>query len=470
MDRRKILKQLAEFISIQSVSTDPARFSEIKKAVEFLKKELENLGFKVLIFEKRKFPPLIVAIYYLGNDRDRDGKAKTIGIYGHYDVQPEDPLDQWASPPFKLTGRGGKLYGRGVADNKGHIIQNLASINPPTLKLRRASQLTRLHRYAKHCGQADTKKLKNNIVFILEGEEEIGSKHFEEYVKKAKNILSAVDVFYLTDMGMVNKTFPQIFYGLRGLVYFELTIKIGEHDVHSGTYGNRVLNTAQVLADLMIKIKSVDSNKIKIPHFYDDCRKVLKEEKDLLRKTVRDVDDLARNAAVYQIVKFDNIHPLLASKIYPSFDINGFSCGYQGPGSKTIIPASATAKFSFRLVEYQDPDKIEKLVKEFIKENIPEGVKYTLKTFSKTTPFYSDINNQYVNKTASILKEVFGRKTLFNRSGGTIAAAEVLQRLFKKPIILTGFTLPDSKIHAPNENFDEELFWKGLEALEKIYS
>ncbi len=479
-NRQSVLKQLAEFISIQSVSADPGRFSEIQKTVEFLKKQLTGLGFKVKVFSKGNNPPLVIAHFtpknnHLDHDRDRNGKSstldnnhfnndrilngkvKTIGIYGHYDVQPEDPVDQWQTPPFKLVIKNGKISGRGVADNKGHIIQNITSI----------SRLAR--RSLDVGGLIENKRLKNNIVFILEGEEEIGSAHFEEYAEKAKDILNGVDVFYLTDTGMANKTTPQIFYGLRGILYFELTIKIGEHDVHSGSYGNRILNPAQILADLMIKIKSADSNKIKIPHFYDDCRKILEEERDLLKAAVRNVNNLAKNAAVYRIVDFDNVHPSLASKIYPSFDINGFFSGYQGPGSKTIIPASATVKFSFRLVEYQDPDKIEKLVKKFIIENMPDGVKHQLKTFSKAAPFYSDFNNKHIKNTAKILQEFFGNKPLFNRSGATIPVAEILQRIFKKPIVLTGFTLPNSNIHAPNENFDEELFFKGIEALEKIY-
>lgn len=449
MDKRSILKQLEEFVSIQSVSTDPARFSQIQKAVEFLKRKFIDLGFQVKMVKRANYPPLILAIYHLNHDRDQDKKTyrKTIGIYGHYDVQPEDPIEQWENPPFKLIVRNGKLYGRGVADNKGHIIQNLVSIN-------------RL---------IDTEKLKNNLVFILEGEEEIGSVHFEEYVKEAYSDLIGVDVFYLTDVGMANKTTPQIFYGLRGIVYFELVIRVGEHDLHSGVYGNRVINPAQILADLMIKIKPVGSHRIKIPHFYDDCRKIPKEEEDLLKHASRNLKDLVKNAGVYRMVKFDDIHPSLASKIYPSFDINGLSSGYTGCGQKTIIPATAAAKFSFRLVEQQDPDEIEDLVKKFIKQHLPDGVKYELKTFSKAAPFYTDRNNQYVKKTAAILKDVFGNKTLFNRSGGSVPAAEVLQRLFKKPIILTGFTLPDSNIHAPNENFDEELFWRGIEALGRIY-
>jgi len=200
-DRQNILNQLKEFVAIQSISTDPSRSSEIEKAVFFLKKQLENLGFKVLILTKEKFPPLIIAVRQSMTKK----AGKTIGIYGHYDVQPADPLDEWQSPPFKLTLKDGKIFGRGVADNKGHIIQNLAAIS----------------------SLINQKKLTNDIVIILEGEEEVGSFHFEDYLKKVKDILAKVDVFYLTDVGMHKKNVPQIFYGLRGIVYFELKIKIG---------------------------------------------------------------------------------------------------------------------------------------------------------------------------------------------------------------------------------------------------
>jgi len=476
MSKDQIVGFLSEFIKIQSVSTDKKRFLEIKKAVAFLSRFLSKLGFSVNILEKENTPPLILASLI------KDKNAKTIGIYGHYDVQPEDPVAEWETPPFSLTLKNGKFFGRGVADNKGHIIQNLVAIQ-------------RL---------IETKKLKNNIVFILEGEEETGSVNFEDYVKKVKNILSKVDVFYLIDTGMHKKNMPQIFYGLRGIIYFELTVKIGERDLHSGVYGNRVYNPINVLADLIAKIKDIKTGKILIPRFYDQVRKIPKDELLPLKKTIKSNEEEKNEAGVFglfnnefdfcfsfipgltrnpvdsrfrgndinnkdkSIIRIMNLNSL-SSKILPSFDCHGIISGFVGEGQKTVIPKEAKVKFSFRLVEHQDPKEIESLVFDFVKKNLPKEVKWELKCLSKSAPFYTDFNNQWVKQTAKILKEVFGNAVIFNRTGGSIPAAEILQRLYKKPIILTGFTLPDDNIHAPNENFDEKMFFLGIEALEKIY-
>jgi amidohydrolase len=441
MTQNEIINFLSDFVKIQSVSTDKNRFSEIKKAVSFLKDFLLSLGFSVKILEKEKAPPLILATLI------KDEKRKTIGIYGHYDVQPEDPVSEWETAPFLLTEKKGKFFGRGVADNKGHIVQNLFAIK----------------------SLIEEKKIKNNIVFILEGEEEVGSVHFEDYVKEAKDVLSKIDVFYLTDTGMHQKNVPQIFYGLRGIIYFELTVKIGERDLHSGVYGNRVYNPINVLADLIAKIKDIKTGKILIPKFYEKIRKIEKDELLLLKKTLKSDEEEKKEAGVFGLTEIEGFSSL-SSKIFPSFDCHGIISGFIGEGQKTVIPKEATVKFSFRLVEYQDPKEIEEQVFDFVEKNLPKEVKWGLKCLSKSAPFYTDVKNEWVKKTIKILKDVFGNEVIFNRSGGSIPAAEILQRLYKKPIILTGFTLPDDNIHAPNENFDSEMFFLGIKALEKIYS
>ena len=441
MTKTQIINFFSDFVKIQSVSTEKNRFSEIEKAVSFLKNFLLILGFSVKILEKEKAPPLILATLI------KDEKAKTIGIYGHYDVQPEDPVSEWKKPPFLLTKKKGKFFGRGVADNKGHIVQNLFAIK----------------------SLIEAKKLKNNIVFILEGEEEVGSVHFEDYVKEAKDVLSKVDVFYLTDTGMHQKNVPQIFYGLRGIVYFELIVKIGKRDLHSGVYGNRVYNPINVLAYLIDKVKDIKTGKILIPKFYEKVRKIEKDELLLLKKTLKSNKEEKKEAGVFGLTEIEGFSSL-SSKIFPSFDCHGIISGFIGEGQKTVIPKEAKVKFSFRLVEYQDPKKIEAQVFDFVKENLPKEVKWELKCLSKSAPFYTDVKNEWVKKTVSILKDVFGNEVVLNRSGGSIPAAEILQRLYKKPIILTGFTLPDDNIHAPNENFDSEMFFLGIKALERIYS
>ena len=431
---------MKKFISFQSVSTDPKRKKEIEKTARFLKEKLESLGFSVRVLKRKNAHPFVFAFYKTPNAQ------QTVAFYGHYDVQPEDPVEEWKTPPFELVVKNGKFWGRGVADNKGHITINLFALEELIKK-----------------GLSHS-----NVIFLLEGEEELGSPNFEGYVKSLEKELRSVDAFFLTDVGMHKKGVPQIFYGLRGLVYFELEVEIGKRDLHSGVYGNRVINPANLLCDIFAKMKDAKTNKILIPGFYKDVRRLTKQEKDLLLKIKKSDKEEMAEAGVYSLVSFDKQNPSLTSKIYPSLDINGIISGFTGEGTKTIIPRKALAKFSCRLVEYQNPEKITKLIENFIKKNMPKGVKWKLKKYDSAAPFYTSIENPWVKKTSKALKEVFGKEPVYNRSGGTIPAAEILQRLFKKPIILTGFTLPDDNIHAPNENFDEESFWKGMEAVKKL--
>ncbi len=411
----QVLKLFSNLVSIQSVSADSKRHKEILKAANFVKKELIRLGCQVNLYQKENCPPLIIA------KKTVSSGAKTIGVYAHYDVQPEDPVVQWKTAPFKLTINNGKIFGRGTADDKGHLIQILEATR----------RLTRLRQG--FGGQG------NNLVFIFEGEEETGSGNFEKLINKDP-LLKEIDVFYVMDFGMETSTQPEIFFGLRGLIAFELEVTVGKEDLHSGVYGNQIDNPVQIIAELFSKIKSSKTREIFIPGFYKNLKTV--NRKNLWTST----------------------------KIHPSFDVNGIIAGYVGEGVKTIIPALARAKFSFRLVENQTPDEVEKLVNDFIKKNLPGRVNYSLKTLGKLEPFYTDINNRFVEVTDRIFKEIFGKKSLFTRSGGSIGAAATLAKTFRKPLILTGFTLADCNIHSPNENFDEKMFWKGITAMEKIFA
>ncbi|OGK38403.1 hypothetical protein A3F03_02270 [Candidatus Roizmanbacteria bacterium RIFCSPHIGHO2_12_FULL_41_11] len=442
MDRQKILTNLNNFLSIQSISADPSYSSSISSAVEFLQNQLDHLGFQVKIIRSgHSTPPLIVAV------REVSSSAKTIGIYGHYDVQPADPLSQWHYPPFRLTVKDGKMYGRGIADNKGHIIQNLSALQE----------------------LITTNKLTNNLVVFFEGEEETGSLHLEKLLKKAKKYILKADTFFITDTGLFAKGITQIFYALRGLVYLELKVQVAEHDLHSGLYGNQIINPILAIAHLLSKIKDSVTGDILIPNFYQNLRKIPAKELNLLKKVKRSVDNIKTISGAYQIISARQLPSYLVTKILPSFDVHGINGGYSGEGAKTIIPSTASVKFSFRLVENQTVKEIEQKIRLFVKANLPQGVRFDLKTLSADEPFYTNLDNFFVQKTAALLSDHFGNKTLFNRSGGSIPAAEILQRLFQKPIILTGFTLPDDNIHAPNENYDEEMFWSGIEALKKIY-
>lgn len=441
MDRLKISELLHHFIAIPSVSTEKAHIGDMQRAVDFLSSHLRPLGFRISVQNKQGAHPIMLAY--------RKGKPnhKTIGIYGHYDVQPADPIDAWDSPPFTLTNRDGKMFGRGIADNKGHIIQNIAAI----------AQLI------------EENKLKSSILFILEGEEEVGSENFADLITRETETVGKCDVFYVTDVGMHQKYIPQIFYALRGLVYCELQLSTGTRDLHSGVYGNRVKNAAQVAMYILNTMKDVRNGKLLIEGITKDVRHISTKERKLL-ETIRRTDAEEKNeTGAYDLMSLDKQNPSLSSKIYPSLDVHGIQSGFTQEGQKTIIPWNATVKFSIRLVEYQKPDVILHRLKQHITKYMPGGVKYSIKILSSDHPFYTELTNPYVKKTAEALEHVFGHKTLFNRSGGSIPAAELFQRLFHKPVILTGFTLPNDHIHSPNENFDEEMFWKGIEALKLIY-
>lgn len=442
MHKQRIIENLSHLIQIPSVSADPEKKGEMKGAVELLKSKLEEIGFTCELLKKGENPALLYARYHVPD------ATHTIGIYGHYDVQPEDPREEWTVEPFELTRNNGKLWGRGVADNKGHIVQNIEAVR----------------------SLIKSQSLKSNIVFIVEGEEECGSEAFETYLLQKKEELNDVDVFFITDVGMHAKNVPQIIYALRGLAYFEIEVEIGSRDLHSGVYGNAVLNPAQLLADLFSHMKDVKSGEILIPGFYDDVRAPAALELELLNKGAVPAAEYLQETGTQVVTSFRGQPAYLAPKLFPSLDIHGFESGFTGEGPKTVIPRRARAKFSCRLVADQTVQKTEDVIRSFIKAYMPHGARYDLKTYSYDDPFFMSIEDEYVKRVSDVLSEHFGHETVLMREGGSVPAAEIIQRLFGTSVILTGFILPDSNLHSPDENFDEEMFLSGIEALKKVFS
>ena len=450
MNQSEVLQLLTDFVAIESVSTDASRKPATLDAADFLSHQLEEMGFTLSVQSVNGSAPFVIGSFI------QDKTADTIGIYGHYDVQPEDPVEEWNSPPFKLTQKDGKLYGRGVADDKGHIIQNLVALRELVTE----------------------KKLKRNIVCFFEGEEESGNKNLEEILNAPENTyLQNVDAWLVTDMGARGSGEPQIYNGLRGIVYFEMTLETGTKDAHSGVYGNRIYNPAQLLAELFTSMKDSASGFVKISHFYDDITHPSPEEyAHLVSQADTSKALLDRSGARIlpsswgPFPGFPADMPLsLTSKLLPSLDIHGISSGYVQEGVKTIIPRKAMTKFSCRIVPGQQAEKVARLVQEHIKAHLPKGIKYDLKVVESSEAFYTSVDNRWVREIVSKLEEVFGNPVRFSRSGGSIPIAEALQRHYSKPVILTGFTLPDDNLHAPNENYDELMLWRGIEALKKIY-
>ncbi len=441
-DEQNVRKKLQDVVAIQSLSADPSKRTEIRKAAEYLHRWLKETGFQVEEYTKGDAPPLIVATYTVPNP------ASTIGVYAHYDVQAEDPVDEWKTPPFTVTEKDGKLWGRGVADDKGHIVQTIEA----------AAQA--IH----------TKKLRNNLVFVFEGEEETGSYNLHEYLEQATEHLQKCDFFIVADAGMKDPQTPMIEYGLRGLVYFELTVTSFGRDLHSGLYGNKVANPANIVASLIGAMKDPVTNEVLVPGFYDGVRELDAKEHEMLKKNTTTDEEIKQDIQGKHVRTMRGLPAFLVSKVLPSLDVNGMIAGYTGKGPKTVIPRTATVKFSTRIVSDQTAEFMEKLIRDYVEEKMPDDVDYELKILSKDEPFYTDFRTAPVQQVAQILQQHFGNETVYNRSGGSIPVAEMFQRLFQKPVMITGFTLPDENLHAPNENIDAALFEEGIAALKKIFS
>lgn len=450
MSPESTLRLLDSLIRIPSVSTDPQSAHHMQDAVDLLSDALRGLGFVVRTFTTDACPPLILARYTVSHD------APTLGVYGHYDIQPEDPVDAWSSPPFTLTERDGALYGRGVADNKGHIVQNIAAL----------SQLIATH------------KMTHNIVMLLEGEEETGSGHLETVLGMIPDdTLSRVDAWIVTDVGAASLKHPQIFHALRGVITGELVIRTARHDAHSGVFGNRLVNPAHLVGRIISTIHDPTTGLVSINGYYEDIAVPSPQELQMLIDQADTPDDIMRRSGAYILPPVyasyphlsDKIPLSLASKLAPSFDINGLYSGYTGEGSKTIIPAYAVMKFSCRMVAGQSVAHIRLAVEKHLTDAIPPGTPHELTFHQGSDPFYTPIENAWMSRIAQRLETFAETPVMFNRSGGSIPAAEILQRLFRKPVILTGFTLPGDNIHAPDENFNTEMFWWGIGALKCIY-
>ncbi len=445
-----VLKLFSDLISIESVSADPHRRDAVEAASNLLSQTLTSLGFEVKRYTVDGCPPLVIAV------RSISPTAQTMGIYGHYDVQPEEPAELWTSPPFTLTERDGHYFGRGVADDKGHIVQNIAALA-----------------HLIHTG-----KLNKNAVFVLEGEEEVSSEHLEELLThNAHAALAKVDAWLVTDMGAHSLKKPQIFNGLRGIVGGELTIRTATKDGHSGVFGNRIYNPAQILCDIVAKARDSRTGLVHISGFYDHIVPVPNDEYRSLVESQDSLESIISRSGALTLPTswgpFPNLPPdmplVLTSKLAPSFDVNSIVSGYTGSGAKTIIPSHATLKFSCRIVPGQKARDTIALVSDFFIRNIPEGVEHSLSFSKGADPFYTTVTDPWMRKVADALSTFAGVPVVYNRSGGSIPAAEILQRLYRKPVILTGFTLPGDNIHAPDENFNTEMFWWGIEALKRIY-
>lgn len=414
------IEQYRDFLRIPSISTDPEHKTDMGKAEKFLVDYLTSLGLKAQSFQT----PVHPIIY--AEKLDAGPSAKTLLIYGHYDVQPPDPLNEWITPPFEPTIRGENLYARGASDMKGQMMATLAGLEA-VLK---------------------TSTLPLNVKFMFEGEEEIGSPSLDHFIDTHRDLLKC-DMVLNADSGMISPHSPTIVYGLRGLVYFELRIDGPKVDLHSGIFGGNVANPATVLCEIIAKLHNPDGS-VAIPGFYDKVWPLTPEEKIKIAAAQEFESDMQGVTGVPKLYGEAGFTPLERAGARPTLDVNGFYSGFIGEGAKTIIPAYAKAKISCRLVPDQEPEEIYGLIQRYIASLVPDTVRATLFKHSGAPGYRAD-DAPGVENLSKALADTWKCPVTFKREGGSVPVATTMQRMLGVKSMLTGFGLPDDAIHSPNE-------------------
>lgn len=433
------LSQYIDFLKIPSISTDPARKEDMDAAQNFLAERLRSIGMTLV----QSFPTDIHPILYAENT-DAGADAPTLLIYGHYDVQPPDPLNEWCSAPFDPQIRGDYLYARGASDMKGQVMATIVALES-VLK---------------------TSKLPINVKFLLEGEEEIGSPSLDDFIAKQKDLLKC-DMVLNPDSGMVSQNAPTIVYGLRGLVYFELRIDGPKADLHSGLFGGNIANPAIVLSEIIAKLHNPDGS-VAVPGFYDKVIPITPEEKARINSAQELEKDFVQMTGVPRLYGEKDFSPLERAGARPTLDVNGLYSGFIGEGAKTIIPAYAKAKISCRIVPNQEPDEVYSQIQKYIASLVPDTVRATLFKHS-SGPAYLAQDAPGVNNLINALTDTWNQPITYKREGGSVPVATTMQRMLGVKSLLTGFGLPDDGIHSPNEHQHLPTWKKGVQALIRFY-
>ncbi|QKS73304.1 dipeptidase [Paenalkalicoccus suaedae] len=438
-NEEQLLQKLHTFLEIESVSTDASKKQEMEKAVDFLTGYLRDIGFTTVERKDTGGHPLVYAEWTGAED------APTALFYGHYDVQPADPYDLWDSAPFKPTIRDGKIFARGASDDKGQVFMHLAVFEA----------------YLKTQGS-----LPINVKLVIEGEEEIGSGNLYPFLENNQELLKA-DFSLISDSGMVDKGIPTILYGLKGFTGLEVTLTGPNRDLHSGLYGGAVKNPAMALAQLLAGMKNEDEE-ITVPGFHDGIEELSVGERKLMNAAPG--ENFVSTTGVPEEAPEKGFTAKEHTMARPTFEVNGIFGGYQGEGTKTIIPSKATAKITCRLVPGQDPTHVQDALVAYIEEHAPKGVHVDIKREALSAKAYKvDPNHPLLEKAAESYSAAFGRETVFVRLGGSIPVVETIDSLFGIPVVLLGFGTPEDNLHSPNESFPLEHFSKGMEVLATYY-
>ena len=435
----ELFNEFLTFLRIPSVSTADVHKEDVKKAAAFLVNKLTELGFKQVKAYETSRHPIIFGEYLV------DPEKPTILLYGHYDVQPPDPIEQWETAPFDPEIRGDYLYARGSSDMKGQVWATISALQ---------SILA-------------TGSLPVNIKFIIEGEEEIGSPSLDQFLEEHRELLKC-DLVLNPDAGMLAPDKPTIIYALRGLAYFEIRVFGPKADLHSGSFGGVVGNPANILCNLIAGMHD-EQGRVTLPRFYDKVRDLSAAERDDLSKLGMDEDFFKNIAGVPALQGESGYAPVERVGARPTLDVNGFYAGFIEKGAKTIIPAYAIAKVSTRLVPDQDPLEVYDSLKAYLEKNAPTSVRWELEYMSGAPAYINEDQAPGVAEFIQALEATWGVKPLRKREGGSIPVATAMKDILGVDSIITGFGLPDDQIHSPNERVHLPTQKKGVEALIRFF-
>jgi acetylornithine deacetylase/succinyl-diaminopimelate desuccinylase-like protein len=441
----RFLSELIEFLKIPTVSADPGYKADVRKGAEFVGQKLKEAGIPKVEIIETEGHPIVYGEKIIGKDKP------TILVYGHYDVQPPDPIDLWHSPPFepviKKTEKHpeGAIYARGACDDKGQLFMHVKAVEAMIVE----------------------NALACNVKFMIEGEEEVGSEHLGDFCRANAEKL-ACDVILISDTSMISNDIPSITVGLRGLSYVELELTGPNRDLHSGIYGGAVGNPINILSRLIASLHD-DNYRITIPGFYDDVEEVSSEERNAMSAIPFDIRKYKEDLEVDETVGERGFSIIEQTTIRPTLDVNGIWGGYTGEGAKTVLPAKAHAKISMRLVPNQEPEKITKIFTDHFIAIAPKSVKVKVTPHHGGDAAVTPIDTPEYQAASYAMKQTFGKEPIPTRSGGSIPIVALFEKVLGTKSVLMGFGLDSDAIHSPNEHFGVFNYYKGIETIPYYY-
>lgn len=430
------LNELIDLLQIPSISTLPEHKDDVQRAANWLVRHMENIGVQEVRVMPTAGHPAVYGQWIADEERP------TILVYGHYDVQPVDPVEEWQSDPFQPQIREDNLYARGSSDDKGQLFTHLKAAEA----------------YLKTAG-----KLPVNVKYLFEGEEEMGSDNLPPFIEEHQDLLAA-DVAVISDGGIVSPEVPAITCSLRGLTYMEVEVTGPAHDLHSGAFGGAVHNPLEALAGIISQLKD-EQGRITIPGFYDRVLPLTEEEREEMRRIPFDEGQFRRETGVPKTWGEEGYSVLEQISARPTLEINGFIGGFTGEGSKTVLPARAMAKISMRLVPEQDSKEVARLFQEYVESISPDTVQVSVRTLATADAALIDRSGSEMQAAFLAYEKGFGARPLFTREGGTIPVVSLLSRVLGMSTLMLNFGLPDDNWHAPNEKLYLPNFYRGIKTL-----